>query len=243
MTDSMARRVAFALARPFLAALDKAGFGSKARYEMAYWSWRGYREGQLRNAFYERIFTQDMGLNREFYRGRRILDIGCGPRGSLEWAREAAARVGLDPLTEKYRRFGIGTHQTRYVAAAAEHMPFRDSSFDVVTSVNSLDHVDDLSLALIEMSRVTAPGGHIVVLVDIHDHPTIAEPTAVPWDLAARWSDHFTVRVDRHLEAAPDRRGAVAALRHGLPFDHRNKKQRYGALLIIARRHNAKAED
>ena len=28
--------------------------------------------------------------------GMRVLDVGCGPRGSLEWATMAARRVGID---------------------------------------------------------------------------------------------------------------------------------------------------
>ena len=32
-------------------------------------------------------------------------DIGCGPRGSLEWATMAAERVGLDPPVNKYLGF------------------------------------------------------------------------------------------------------------------------------------------
>ena len=38
-------------------------------------------------------------LDKSFYKNKRILDVGCGPRGSLEWDDMALERVGLDPST------------------------------------------------------------------------------------------------------------------------------------------------
>lgn len=49
--------------------------------------------------------------------GRRVLDVGCGPRGSLEWADRARVRVGLDPLVDAYRELGVADHAMGYVAA------------------------------------------------------------------------------------------------------------------------------
>lgn len=93
---------------------------SKERSELQYWRRRAQVEGTLGNAQYERIFTVHFDLTPDFYAGTRILDVGCGPRGSLEWATMAAERVGLDPLADTYRQFGIDHHAMTYVAAPAE---------------------------------------------------------------------------------------------------------------------------
>ena len=49
------------------------------------------------------------------------------------------------------------------VLGEAEQMPFQDSSFELVTIVNSLHHVADTRAVLAEMVRVVTPGGRIVV--------------------------------------------------------------------------------
>jgi ubiquinone/menaquinone biosynthesis C-methylase UbiE len=94
------------------------------------------------------------GINREDYRGKRVLDIGCGPLGSLEWADMTAQRVGLDPLVPRYLKMGSSKHKMEYVASGSENIPFPDGYFDFVTSLNSLDHVDNLDLTIHEIKRV-----------------------------------------------------------------------------------------
>ena len=66
------------------------------------------------------------GLDKRFFGDKRILDIGCGPRGSLEWADNATETVGADPLVGVYRRLGTDRHRMKYVEAGAERLPFPD---------------------------------------------------------------------------------------------------------------------
>lgn len=70
----------------------------------------------------------------------------------------ASERVGLDPLVDGYRALGIGQHKMTYVKGGSEKIPFPDGHFDIVTSFNSLDHVDNLDATVAEITRVTAPG-------------------------------------------------------------------------------------
>ena len=53
--------------------------------ELLYWRLRKLDEGDLTNEHYEEFFTVYFGLSVADYKGKRVLDIGCGPRGSLEW--------------------------------------------------------------------------------------------------------------------------------------------------------------
>jgi SAM-dependent methyltransferase len=100
--------------------------------------------------------------------------------------------VGLDPLADEYARFRDGTETMRYVAAGAEEMPFADGAFDVVSSVNSLDHVDDLDAAIAEIGRVAAPGAALLLIVDVGHEPTTVEPHRLDWDIldgfVPRWA-------------------------------------------------------
>jgi SAM-dependent methyltransferase len=171
----------------------RARRAGKSGAELGYWRERRDAEGTLSNAHYEEFYTGQFGLTHDDYAGKRVLDIGCGPRGSLEWAAEAAERVGLDPLADDYRELGTDTHSMTYVAAGAERIPFEDGHFDVVTAMNSLDHVDDVDAAIAEMTRVTRPGGIALVLVEVDHPPTPTEPQSLGSDVLDRFAGGWSV--------------------------------------------------
>lgn len=184
---------------------------SKADAELAYWTQRRAIEGVLGNAHYEHVFTRHFGLEASFFCGKRVLDVGCGPRGSLEWATTAASRVGLDPLVDRYRALGIDRHAMSYVRAPAERMPFGDASFDVVASLNSLDHVDDVDRTVGEITRVAAPGATWLLAVEVGHEPTATEPHSLPWDVCdgfagwrVEWSARNGLRDDHDIYASID---------------------------------------
>ena len=52
----------------------------------------------------------------------------------------------------------------RTVVADALDLPFPDKHFDVVTVAFGLRNMADWAAALVEMARVLAPGGHLLVL-------------------------------------------------------------------------------
>ena len=85
--------------------------------ELAYWRDRREEQGPLESGapLYRRIFIEHFGLDDSFYEGKRLLDIGCGPRGSLSWAGQAAERVGLDPLVAKYRELQQGEKESHWI--------------------------------------------------------------------------------------------------------------------------------
>lgn len=203
------------------AALKRSG-------ELAYWSKRKSVEGTLLNGWFEEFYTSHFGLSHEDYRDKRILDIGCGPRGSLEWATIARERVGLDPLADEYLNIGAADHAMTYVAASAESIPFSDHSFDVVCSLNSLDHVDDLNATITELKRVTAVGGLLLVLTDVHDKPTPQEPTCFNWSVVELFAPEFAVQTLRCCEKLGG--GAYKSAKQDIPFDHANTRSRYGVL-------------
>jgi SAM-dependent methyltransferase len=161
---------------------------AKGEAELRFWRNRREIEGTLRGPHYERFFTTHFHLERDFFAGKRLLDIGCGPRGSLEWADMAAERVGLDPLVDDYRELGIDRHAMSYVTGGAEAIPFADDHFDVVSALNALDHVDDVDAAIAEITRVTRPGGTLLLIVEVGHPPTPTEPQTLTWDALARFA-------------------------------------------------------
>jgi SAM-dependent methyltransferase len=153
--------------------------------ELRYWRKKQAQEVDLANSHYGYFYTECFGLKPEDYRGRRLLDVGCGPRGSLEWATAAAEAVGVDPLADRYRRLQTRHQRMSYVNAYAEKMPFGNAHFDDVFCFNALDHTADYRRALVEMHRVLKPGGRLLLITEVNHAPTLAEPNCIlPQELA-----------------------------------------------------------
>jgi len=175
----------------------RGGGQSKGAAELAFWERRKQGEGTVRNDQFERFFTSQFGLTPDDFAGKRLLDIGCGPRGSLEWASMAAERAGADPLADEYRRLGTDDHAMTYVAAGAEHLPFDDAHFDVVSAFNALDHVDDLQAAVGEYTRVARPDAVGLLLTEVGHEPTVTEPQTLDWDVLDLFAGWRVVTEDR----------------------------------------------
>lgn len=147
--------------------------------ELNYWENRKKVEGVLSNNHYKYFYTTHFGLCDSYYDNKAVLDIGCGPRGSLEWATMASRRIGLDPLANEYLRLGADQHQMEYINAFSEHIPLEDGACNIVCAFNSLDHVGNVDQTLKEIKRVTHLGGFFLLLVEVNHPPTICEPHAL----------------------------------------------------------------
>ncbi|PDT52745.1 MULTISPECIES: class I SAM-dependent methyltransferase [Sinorhizobium] len=149
----------------------------KAQY--MYW-WRQWkRERRFKNSHYEYFFTEYFDIPKSFYEDRKVLDIGCGPRGSLEWMPDTASAVGLDPLAKEYARFGISKHKAMYVDAPAEKIPFPAESFDCVSAFNSLDFVRSVEDSVGEIKRILKAGGFFLLIVEINHKPRADAPHTI----------------------------------------------------------------
>jgi SAM-dependent methyltransferase len=115
-------------------------------------------------------------------RGRRLLDVGCGP-GAL--TAELVRRAGADAVSAvepsasfaaavRERLPGVDVRQ-----AAAERLPFPAGTFDATLAQLVVHFMADPVLGLQEMSRVTRPGG--VVAACVWDHAGGRGPLAVFW--------------------------------------------------------------
>ncbi|MEY5042416.1 MAG: hypothetical protein RLZZ414_1980 [Bacteroidota bacterium] len=207
-------------------------FGVKKQkefYEWLFWQIQKLKEGKLKNTHYEYFFTTYFGLTKEEYFGKNILDIGCGPRGSLEWASGANKRVGLDTLAKQYIKMEGKKHQMEYVEAGAENIPFDDGYFDFVSSFNSLDHVDDLQKSIAEIKRVVKSGGKFLLISDIHLHKTICEPSSFSWDIVEQFLPEFNLIKQNHYEGNL----LYKSIRAGVPYNHQNPQERYGVLTAL----------
>lgn len=184
---------------------------------MAFWHRRFADEnGELKHAHYHFFFTSFFGLDDADFGGSRLLDVGCGPRGSLEWAGNAARRVGVDPLAGRFGSLGTERHAMEYVAAPAERMPFPDGHFDCVSSFNSLDHTTDPARSMNEMIRVLRPGGRLLVIVEINHGPTPTEPHRLEIGFLEAFGHALSTR-ELRLYAIREDHDIYRSLREGVP--------------------------
>jgi len=112
-------------------------------------------------SFVERICKE---LRAEGRSRPRILDIGCGTGGNLEMLAEFGEAEGVDVSIDALdfcRARGVNTVKQ----GAAESLPYEDGSFDLVTGLDVVEHLDDDVAGLREMSRVLRPGGRALIFV------------------------------------------------------------------------------
>lgn len=198
------------------------------RREFEFWT-RAAVEGRFVNESREPFFTEHVGLGPAFYDGKRILDVGCGPRRELEWAVDAAERVGLDPLAERYRELADDDGGMRLVTGVGERMPFAEHSFDVIASLNSLDHVDDPERVVAEVKRVLEPGGTVIVITDVGHRARVTEPQTFGWDVVELFAPELEPRLIRRLRDTG--RGIDQSVRDGLELSAED----HGPGVLVAR--------
>lgn len=95
---------------------------------------------------------------------RWILDAGCGTGGNADFLRRYGMVAGLD-LAALALRLGARRVPGRLQRGSVLALPYRDASFDLVTSFDVLYHraVIDEDLAVREAWRVLRPGGRLLV--------------------------------------------------------------------------------
>lgn len=98
----------------------------------------------------------------------KILQVGSGAEGEINFL-EKGHRFAIDPLVDFYKlHFGhIMKNQVQYLKGEGENLPFKDNDFDLVITYNSLDHTENPSKTLSEISRVLKKEGILYIGVHI----------------------------------------------------------------------------
>jgi len=131
----------------------------------SYRSWRATALGALTEEIERRLILDLAGP----LQGRAVLDVGCGDGALTRAVSEAGAFpvVGCDVDSRMVVRAAAlaaeNAASISYAMARAEMLPFRPSSFDIITIITVLTFVPEPQTALREMARVLRPGGRIVI--------------------------------------------------------------------------------
>ncbi len=112
----------------------------------------------------------------KFRKNINILDIGCGTGFPLlELAQrfgETCRVIGIDPWTEALERTKkkISTWDVKnveLVEGKIENNSFKDNSFQLITSNNGLNNVDDLKKSLSECRRISSDSAQLVFTMNL----------------------------------------------------------------------------
>jgi SAM-dependent methyltransferase len=138
--------------------MDPNAYQVMAQVERNHWWFRGRRK------ILAGLLSE---LSPSLPDGASVLDVGCGTGANRQvLARDGRYTVGIDysavPL-ELERDHDL-EHSAR-VQGDAERLPFRDEAFDLVVSLDVLEHLKDDRLGARELRRVVRPGGVVVVFV------------------------------------------------------------------------------
>lgn len=152
--------------------------------ELGYWKDRFQKEGnQLQNSWYQRLMLAISGKDKAWFKDKTVCDFGCGPRGSLEWLDQTNKKICADVLVEQYMELGISKHEAIYISTTEKNIPLPSEFCDVVFTINSIDHVNNIQVMCAEILRITKVGGYVMGSINLNELPTPAEPQTITEDL------------------------------------------------------------
>jgi len=135
--------------------MNPAEYEKMHRLEQRYWWFVGRRRLVLRLI---RRFGSFLPRNPV------ILDVGCGTGATAQELAEFGTVTAVD-ISEEALGFTLRRGVPRLVCANAQNLPFADSSFDLVTALDVLEHLDNDCLGASEVRRVMKPGGLLIATV------------------------------------------------------------------------------
>jgi SAM-dependent methyltransferase len=126
------------------------------RVEQSHWWYTGRRKILT-------SFLRDI-CSRVTDRRPRILDVGCGTGANLLMLSQFGDAEGVD-VSEDALAFCRERGLEQVKLGAAEKLPYDDGTFDLVTALDVVEHLDDDLAGLREMRRVLRPGGRVLLFV------------------------------------------------------------------------------
>ncbi len=123
-----------------------------------------------------------LGHDQNFLRDKYVLDVGCGPTGRLSYFEQhkGSGKIwAMDPLLDQYRtlpsiNFNVYDHLV--CCATEDKREELVDTFDLIISLNALDHGYDISLACNNLYSYLKQDGVAFISLDccntIHPDPT-----------------------------------------------------------------------
>ena len=135
--------------------MEQHTYGIMNDVEDKHWWFVGRRA--ILESFLERIHS---ALSTQ-HSALKILDVGCGTGANLEMLKQYGESEGVDvsdDALEFCRKKGLKVHK-----GLAEELPFADETFDLVTALDVVEHLDNDIAGLKDMHRILKHGGKTLI--------------------------------------------------------------------------------
>jgi SAM-dependent methyltransferase len=153
------------LEKPLPREMQQHTYAIMRRVEESHWWFVGRR--RIISSFLQRL-CRDLNATRDDNDGQdaalNILDVGCGTGANLEMLSQFGEAEGVDVSAEALS-FCQERGLRNVKQGAAEALPYEADSFDLVTGLDVVEHLDDDLAGLKEMRRVLRRDGRAVLFV------------------------------------------------------------------------------
>ncbi len=168
-----------------------------------------YSEWQFEKGLDTIKFYLKRTSTEEMFKGRTVLDIGCGAGGkTVYYASLGAEKIyGLDIL-EKYREDAEKIAAQKgyadrfaFICEDAARLSFESGTIDTIIMNDAMEHVDKPLDVLNECYRVLKPGGRLYLNFPPYNHPFgahLSDAIGIPW-VHCFFSDKTLIKVYKDL--------------------------------------------
>lgn len=104
------------------------------------------------------------GLRMINQRSPRILDLGCGTGWLTSILGRFGPTMGVDLSPVAIRKAQALYPDIKFIEGDLWNLELPSHSFDIVVSVQVIDHMDDQARFIELVARVLAPGGHLILV-------------------------------------------------------------------------------
>ncbi len=145
-------------------------------YDLSMEAYALVKSGGLKQRRWEYLRELEVGA------GSRVLEVSVGTGANWRYLPPTAQYFGLDiswgmlkRCQRRVRQWGL---RAELFQGAAEHLPFREGTFDAVLHMGGINFFNDIGRALREMVRVARPGTKFVIVDETEDFARSHETTA-----------------------------------------------------------------
>lgn len=132
-----------------------------------------YYESGVKSNFFQKYWHSRKWLHLKKIltgvKGKNLLDIGCADGTTTRQLQKIIpkARItGVDYYKKAIDFAKKKKDKIKYVHADAHNLPFASNSFDTVTAIETLEHLENPKDALSEIRRVLKPKGYLIIAQD-----------------------------------------------------------------------------
>lgn len=144
-------------------------------WELGYWAnaFKNNHETKERFAEFSTDICKNLLLTEALIKNQRLLDVGCGPTGRLaslvKYKGEKGYWAAIDPLLEHYQGFAevsLDGYDKLLSVPCEELQPDLVNSFDIVVSLNALDHGYDFKKCISNIFQYLKPNSGALLSFD-----------------------------------------------------------------------------